>query len=115
MKKLIIISICIAQSLISFGQYFNKSIEANPDALGTYNIERIGIDSIIIFPAGIVNNTLYIHSIIINNHGDTLMNKNYFKSQQTLFTGTANSTSRTIDGGFIMGGGGFKILQLMDI
>jgi hypothetical protein len=104
-KKLIVVGILIAQSIFCFGQYFNKSVEASPDALGTFNIERIGLDSIIIFPAGINNNALYIHSIIINDQGDTLINKNYFKPSQTLFTGWTNSTSRTLDGGFIMGGG----------
>lgn len=106
MKKLIIISICIAQSLLSFGQYFNKSIEGTPDIIGNYNIEKVSQDTFMLFPAAIFNNKLLVHSTtIMGLTGDTVKSIVYSDSTKSIATGWSNSTNRTSDGGFIMGGG----------
>ena len=69
MKKLIVILFCIAQNLISFGQYLNKSVEGQINVISSLSIEQISNmpDTFLLFSAGILNSKLNIQPLLIDS------------------------------------------------
>ena len=93
------------QGFTAPAQSFNKSFDINGYTLGSYNIEVIGFDSILVFAPAIVTNKLFIQNLLLNQQGDTTYMKKLELVNKSVATGWANSTAPTKDGNFIMGGG----------
>ena len=105
MKKLILILVIFVQGFTAPAQSFNQSFDINSYTLGSYNIEVISVDSILVFAPAIAANKLFIQNLLLNQQGDTTYIRKFELNNKSVATGWANSTAPTKDGNFIMGGG----------